>query len=175
LPAPAIKPATAGNRLIQLADQDGAPRSTHALVLEGSDWVRVRNNPDGSVELRWDAAPKNGSAKVLFGWKGGAIPQEINAATIPPCELELSARGSKITHEYEFTMPSPSQSAAKAPAPKRRSQDQFFKSRDRNGDGFVTLEEFIGDPKNRNVPVLTKRFNQLDSNKDGNLTLDELK
>ncbi len=175
LPAPAIKPATAGNRLIQLADQDGAPRSTHALVLEGSDWVRVRNNPDGSVELRWDAAPKNGSAKVLFGWKGGAIPQEINAATIPPCELELSARGSKITHEYEFTMPSPSQSAAKAPAPKRRSQDQFFKSRDLNGDGFVTLEEFIGDPKNRNVPVLTKRYRQLDSNGDGKLLLEELK
>jgi arylsulfatase A-like enzyme len=62
-----------------------------------------------------------------------------------------------------------------APAPKRRSQDQFFKNRDRNGDGVITLEEFIGNPKNRNVPALTKRFKQLDSNKDGKLLLDELK
>ncbi|MBT3200631.1 MAG: sulfatase-like hydrolase/transferase [Phycisphaerales bacterium] len=175
LPGSAIKTAKEGNRRIQLTDQDDQARQTHALVLEGSEWVRVRNNDDGSVELRWDAAPKNGSAKILFGWKGGTIPQEINSATIPPCELELSARGSKITHEYEFTMPSPSQSAAKAPAPKRRWQDQFFKNRDRNGDGAITLEEFIGNPKGRNVPSLTKRFKKIDSNGDGKLLLEELK
>ncbi|MDB4614403.1 sulfatase-like hydrolase/transferase [bacterium] len=61
------------------------------------------------------------------------------------------------------------------PAPKRRSQDQFFKNRDRNGDGAITLEEFIGNPKGRNVPALTKRFKNLDSNDDGKLQLDELK
>ncbi|MHC4743322.1 MAG: sulfatase-like hydrolase/transferase, partial [Planctomycetota bacterium] len=60
-------------------------------------------------------------------------------------------------------------------APKRHSQDQFFKSRDRNGDGFLTLEEFIGPPKNRNVPALTKRYRRLDSNGDGRLLLDELR
>ena len=60
-------------------------------------------------------------------------------------------------------------------APKGRSQDQFFKSRDRNADGAITLEEFIGDPKGRNVPALTKRFNKVDSNGDGKLQLDELK
>jgi arylsulfatase A-like enzyme len=62
-----------------------------------------------------------------------------------------------------------------SPTPKRPSQDQFFKSRDRNGDGVITLEEFIGNPKNRNVPALTKRFNKIDSNGDGKLQLDELK
>ena len=61
------------------------------------------------------------------------------------------------------------------PTPKRPSQDQFFKSRDRNGDGVITLEEFIGNPKNRNVPALTKRFKKIDSNGDGKLRLDELK
>lgn len=61
------------------------------------------------------------------------------------------------------------------PAPKRRSQDQFFKNRDRNGDGAITLEEFIGNPKGRNVPALTKRFKNLDSNDDGKLQLGELK
>jgi arylsulfatase A-like enzyme len=59
--------------------------------------------------------------------------------------------------------------------PKRRSQDQFFKNRDRNGDGVITLEEYIGNPKDRNVPVLTKRFKNIDSNGDGKLLLDELK
>ena len=61
------------------------------------------------------------------------------------------------------------------PAPNRRSQDQFFKNRDRNGDGVITLEEYIGNPKNRNVPALTKRFKKIDSNGDGKLQLDELK
>jgi arylsulfatase A-like enzyme len=62
-----------------------------------------------------------------------------------------------------------------APAPKRQSQDQFFKSRDRNKDGAVTLEEFIGNPKGRNVPALTKRFKSFDANGDGKLQPDELK
>ena len=61
------------------------------------------------------------------------------------------------------------------PAPKRRSQEQFFKNRDRNGDGAITLEEYIGNPKDRNVPALTKRFKKIDSNGDGKMQLEELK
>jgi arylsulfatase A-like enzyme len=64
--------------------------------------------------------------------------------------------------------------ATTTPATKRRSQDQFFKNRDRNKDGAITLEEFIGNPKGRNVPALTKRFKKFDSNGDGKLRLDEL-
>jgi len=61
--------------------------------------------------------------------------------------------------------------------PKKNLQDptRLFKQRDRNEDGFVTLEEYIGDPKKRNVPALSKRFKKLDSNGDGKLQLDELK
>lgn len=59
-------------------------------------------------------------------------------------------------------------------APKRPSQDQFFKTRDRNGDGAITLEEFIGNPEGRNVPALTKRFKKIDSNGDGKLQPAEL-
>ena len=65
--------------------------------------------------------------------------------------------------------------AAPVPAPQRRTPDQFFKNRDRNGDGAITLEEFIGSPKGRNVPALTKRFKKLDLNGDDKLTPDELK
>lgn len=51
---------------------------------------------------------------------------------------------------------------------------QLFKSRDKNKDGFMTLEEFIGNPKGRNVPVLTKRFNEWDKNDDSKVTLKEM-
>ncbi len=61
------------------------------------------------------------------------------------------------------------------PALNRRSMDQFFKNRDRNGDGAISLEEYIGNPEGRNVPALTKRFKQFDSNGDGKLQLDEMK
>jgi arylsulfatase A-like enzyme len=61
------------------------------------------------------------------------------------------------------------------PKPRRRSQEQFFKSRDRNADGVITLKEYIGNPKDRNVPALTRQFKKIDSNGDGKLQLDELK
>ena len=63
------------------------------------------------------------------------------------------------------------------PAPKtnRSSTDNFFKSRDRNSDGSITLKEFIGEPRGRNVPALTSRFRKLDANGDGKLERVELK
>jgi hypothetical protein len=67
------------------------------------------------------------------------------------------------------------QKTATTPGPKRRSQDQFFNHRDRDGDGAITLQEFIGNPKGRNVPALTRRFKKIDSNEDGKMQLDELK
>jgi hypothetical protein len=39
----------------------------------------------------------------------------------------------------------------------------------------ITLEEYIGNPKRRNVAALTRRFKKIDSNGDGKLRLDELK
>jgi hypothetical protein len=69
--------------------------------------------------------------------------------------------------------------ASSSPSPKapRKARDPvtFFKSRDANGDGFVTLEEYIGNPENRNVPALTNQFKQRDHNKDSKLTLEEMK
>jgi hypothetical protein len=56
-----------------------------------------------------------------------------------------------------------------------RTRESFFKARDRNDDGHVTLEEYIGKPEGRNVPVLTKRFTGMDADKDGKLTLEEMK
>ena len=65
--------------------------------------------------------------------------------------------------------------AAKKPAANRASPEEFLRKRDKNKDGSITLKEFIGNPKGRNVPALTKQFNRRDANKDAKLTLEELK
>ena len=61
------------------------------------------------------------------------------------------------------------------PVSNTRTADQFFSNRDRNGNGEITLEEFIGNPKGRNISALTKRFQKIDENNNGKLTLEELK
>jgi hypothetical protein len=82
----------AGTRRVQLLDEKNQSRKTHALVLEGTEWVTVDNRSDGCVELKWDAPPEGATARILFGWKGGATCMEINDWTIPPCELNLSRK-----------------------------------------------------------------------------------
>jgi arylsulfatase A-like enzyme len=57
----------------------------------------------------------------------------------------------------------------------RPRAETLFKRRDTNKDGLLTLDEFIGNPKGRNVPALTKQFNRRDTNKDSRLTVQELK
>ena len=76
--------------------------------------------------------------------------------------------------EREGSKKPQSEGSTKTPMPNRPPRDQFFRSRDRNNDGAITLEEFVGNPKGRNVPALTKRFQKLDRNRDGKLELDEL-
>ena len=67
------------------------------------------------------------------------------------------------------------ENTTETPTTKRPSRDQFFRSRDRNKDGAITLKEFIGNPAGRNVPALTKQFKKIDANSDGRLLLEELK
>ena len=67
------------------------------------------------------------------------------------------------------------QKQSKTIPPKRRSPEKFFQARDRNSDGEITLDEFIGKPDGRNVSALTKRFQQFDANGDGVLVVGELK
>jgi arylsulfatase A-like enzyme len=57
----------------------------------------------------------------------------------------------------------------------QRDPAKLFQRRDQNRDGFVTLNEFIVDPANRNVPALTKMFRSKDTNSDQRLTLEEMK
>lgn len=90
-------------------------------------------------------------------------------AEYPLADHSSSPRKTKPTAKKPAPKPSPSQTRA------ARSPEQLFKIRDQNGDGFLSLEEYIGNPANRNVPAITKRFNRFDTNQDGKLTLEELK
>ena len=103
----------------------------------------------------------------------------------PGLDAPLSGAGASCFYHYlDGKLAShpkyPAESSTKGkptPAAKRKqtvSPATLFKNRDTDKDGFVTLKEFIGNPETRNVPVLTKRFKQLDTNKDSRLTLDEI-
>ena len=82
------------------------------------------------------------------------VPYDNPVAT--PYPAAVSSPGATKPEIWQTEKPKLRKSTP-TPAPRRRPQDQFFKSRDRNGDGAITLEEFIGNPEGRNVPALTKR------------------
>ena len=67
---------------------------------------------------------------------------------------------------------------AKTSAPTKPSgspiSEKFFKARDQNGDGVLTLQEYINKPVEES-PGRTKIFKKLDADADGKLTLEELK
>ncbi len=58
---------------------------------------------------------------------------------------------------------------------RRQDPTRRFERSDRNKDGFISLEEYIGNPTARNVPALTRRFKKLDTNADGKLQLAEMR
>ncbi|MDG2223100.1 MAG: sulfatase-like hydrolase/transferase [Rubripirellula sp.] len=107
------------------------------------------------------------------------------AASKPQLVEKLNAAITTYLAETEAAVPVPNPdyrpgavAPAASPKPKkpatRQSPEAVFKRRDTNKDGHMTLEEFIGDPANRNVPVLTKRFNGWDTDRDGKVTLKEM-
>jgi hypothetical protein len=86
-----IVASEAGSKQFQLLDDKKRLRETHALVVEGADWVEVVNQPDGHVDIMWSNPPAGAVAKVLFGWKGGVSVFERNDWTMPPIELMIVA------------------------------------------------------------------------------------
>lgn len=90
LPKKIIKTDKSGIKRLQLTDDNNKPRQTHAIVLDGSEWVQLTNNSDGSVTVTWDK-PK-GQATLLLGWKGGSSCFEINDWTFPPSKLVISGK-----------------------------------------------------------------------------------
>lgn len=81
-----------GQKTICLLNQLGEQIHTNAIVLEGSEWVTVTRQVDEngkSVRISWDTSKKQGSARILFGWRGGTTISDINDWTLNPVELRL--------------------------------------------------------------------------------------
>ena len=85
-----IQTDEAGTEHFQLFDENNKSRKTHAMILDGGDWVHLTNNSDGSVTVTWKKPM--GKATILMGWKGGATCFEINDWTIPPSKLVISGK-----------------------------------------------------------------------------------
>ena len=96
------------------------------------------------------------------------IPTAYPAAVVSPGGPDITPQ--PIAKARPPQKPATSKNERKRPDPTKR-----FERNDRNKDGFLTLEEYIGNPEGRNVPALTKQFSRRDGNADGKLTLPELK
>lgn len=159
--------------LVNLAWEN--PERRDQLMVQLDEWTA--SLPD---HARYDPEGRGKTMVPAFaGAPAGAIPDprylvpyDQPVATAYP--MRLSSPGSSGPENWSRVKPAvtqmkPSQSS------RGRSLSDFFHRRDRNADAVITLEEFIGNPKGRNVPVLTNRFNQLDINNDGKIQIGEMK
>ena len=159
--------------LINLAWQH--PERTKQLTKKLDDWSAsllpgARYDPEGRGRTMTPAfagaAPKSTPDPRYL------IPYDNPKPT--PYPATVSSPGSPKPESWQVAQPDSSQ-APPRPVPPPKWQDRFFKTRDRNRDGVITLEEYIGNPEGRDVPALTKRFKRFDANNDGKLKSDELK
>jgi hypothetical protein len=75
---------------------------------------------------------------------------------------------------YPTPNPNYNPNKASSPKPKKTYSVLQFKKLDKNKDGQLSLKEYIGNPKGRNIPALKKQFSRRDGNGDAKLTLMEL-
>lgn len=155
------------------------PGTIPSTYIRRGPWKLIRFHGDG---------PKRADRFELYNLDDDIGESKNLAATNPQLVKQLNAEITQYLHEVEACVPlpnpayNPNAQPPKKPAKtrtarkrKRPDPEELFKRRDKNKNGFLTLEEYIGNPKNRNVPALTRQFKQLDANHDGRLTLEELK
>ena len=159
--------------LVNLAWQN--PEQAQQLMKKLDDWSAsllpsARYDPKGrgaNMTPAFSGAPTGAKADPRY-----RVPYKNPVPT--PYPAMVSSPGAPKPEVWQVEKPQPVPQTPKT-ASKRRSQEQFFKARDRNEDGSISLEEYIGNPKGRNVPALTERFKKLDANGNGNLEMRELK
>ena len=145
------------------------PGTIPSTYIRRGDWKLIRYHGDGPrhadrLEL-YNIADDIGEARDLATTRP-ALVKQLNT--------EMTAYLSRT--EALLPLPNPAYNPQASPvARKAMAPAALFKMRDQNQDGFLTLKEYIGNPRNRNVPVLTKRFHGWDKNRDGKVTLQEMK
>ena len=159
--------------LVNLAWQQ--PERTKQLTKTLDDWSdsllpSARYDPEGrgkSMTHAFAGAPAGAKPDPRY-----LIPYDNPVAT--PYPATVASPGAPKPDTWQTEAPTP-QRASGSRASEPNWQDRFFKSRDRNRDGAITLDEFIGNPEGRNVSALTTRFRKFDANNDDKLQLEELK
>jgi len=58
---------------------------------------------------------------------------------------------------------------------KEKTPEEAFKALDKNGDGKLSKEEYVGNAEGEKKTKKEDRFKALDTNNDGSLSLDEFK
>jgi len=145
------------------------PQTIPSTYIRRGDWKLIRFHGDG---------PQRADRFELYHLAKDIGEANNLAAEEPALVKKLNAEMTAYLTRTEAVLPLPNPAYrpnAKPTAKQRNDPAMLFKSRDKNEDGFLTLQEFIGNPKGRNVPVLTKRFNDWDRNKDSRVTLKEMK
>ena len=149
------------------------PNTIPSTYIRRGDWKLIRFHGDG---------PRRADRFELYNLAADIGEAKDMAAARPALVKELNTEMTAYLTRTEALLPlpnpayNPDAKPASKPAPKQGiAPAVLFKARDKNEDGFLTLKEYIGNPKNRNVPVLTKRFNGWDKNKDSRVTLKEMK
>jgi Ca2+-binding EF-hand superfamily protein len=143
---------------------DEAQKSTDANFL--ATWKERDRNGDGKVTPEEACAPAPGP---LF------TPTPHPTATPAPTQTEEPHPSVTATPTHPPIAPTPTPGISAAV---RTECTNFFKARDLNGDGIITLEEFLkGAPQrapNSTEPLPADNFRKWDLNGDGKLTADEL-
>jgi uncharacterized sulfatase len=133
----------------------------------------ARYNPEG----RGKSMPSSlgGPAPGMKADPRYRIPY-ANPKPAPYPRLVESPGGPALALREPATKPNPAakKTGAETTATPNARSRTLFTARDANKDGAVTLKEFIGAPKGRNVPVLTERFKKLDADGNGSLSPAEL-
>ena len=102
------------------------------------------------------------------------VPTPYPAAVVSPGGPALTFDSAKPENKEFKRKENVKSDSMKNEKGKRPNLEKLFQRRDQNQDGFVTLEEFIGDPETRNVAALTRVFRKRDVDQDGRLTLEEM-